>query len=88
MIQTPGGDCRATVFQAKLRRMGFKSVIAPAKVTAKGNSSGGVCIAWRGHLNVTAPELIHPHRAVGVMLHTHSVGDVFIASIYGDVEGT
>ena len=50
--------------------------------------SGGVAIAWRGHLNVTSPLVVHPHRAVSVDLHTHGAGDIRRVCGYGDGLGT
>ncbi len=76
------------VFRDKLLKMGFKSTVAGARVTEKNGRSGGVAIAWRGHLNVTSPLVLHPHRAVSVDLHTHGAGDINLVCVYGDVLGT
>ena len=79
----PGGALRD-----KLLRLGFKSAVAGARVTEKNGRSGGVAIAWRSHLNVTGPQVVHPHRAVSVELHTHGAGDIHLVCVYGDVLGT
>jgi hypothetical protein len=82
------GDCPAQDFQAKLLKLGFRSVITPARATDKKSSSGGVGIAWRSHLNITNPQVIHKQRAGGALLHTRDAGDVFLVCVYGDVQGT
>ena len=68
--------------------VGVRSVVAAAKGADKGGRSGGVDIVWRGHLNVTSPQIVHPHRAVSVELHTHDAGDLLITCVYGDVAGS
>jgi exonuclease III len=83
-----GAECPVEVFRDKLLKMGFKSTVAGARVTEKNGRSGGVAIAWRGHLNVTSPLVLHPHRAVSVDLHTHGAGDINLVCVYGDVLGT
>ncbi len=62
--------------------------MAPGRVTGKGGRSGGVAIAWRGVLNVTSPQIVFPHRAISVELHTHDAGDIQVMCVYGDVVGT
>ena len=47
-----------------------------------------MAIAWRGNLNITSPQIVFPHRAVSVELHTHDAGDVQLVCVYGDVIGT
>jgi hypothetical protein len=81
-------ECPVEGFRDKLLKLGFKSAVAAGKVTDKNGRSGGVAIAWRGHLNVTSPSVVYPHRAVSVDLHTHGVGDINLVCVYGDVLGT
>ena len=37
---------------------------------------------------MTGPQIIFPHRAISVDLHTHSAGDIKLVCVYGDVVGT
>jgi exonuclease III len=82
------GECPVEAFKDKLLRLGFKSAVAPGRVTDKGGKSGGVAIAWRGHLNITNPQVLLQHRAISVELHTHGAGDIHLVCVYGDVQGT
>ncbi len=62
--------------------------MAPGRATEKGGKSGGVAIAWRGGLNITSPQIVCPHRAVSVEVHTHNAGDIQLYCVYGDAQGT
>ena len=76
-----GKECPVEHFRDRLLRLGFKSAVAGARVTEKNGRSGGVAIAWRGHLNITCPQVVRPHRAVSVELHTHGAGAIHLVCV-------